>query len=60
MGKWIPINKLPAKDCKVQWKCDDGVIDVGFYFSKSKEFLTYDLCSERPITHWRIFNPICF
>lgn len=60
MNKWIPINKLPKKDMKVQWKCEDGIVDVGFYNSKLQEFLSYDLLSEKQITHWKRFIPICF
>ncbi len=60
INNWTPINKLPKEDMKVQWKCEDGIIDVGFYSSKHKQFLTYDPCSEKPITHWRRLINICF
>ena len=59
-NKWNPIDKLPKKDMKVEWKCTDGIVDVGFYNSKNREFFTYDLLSENPITHWRKFKTVCF
>lgn len=60
MKNWVSVKKLPKKDMKVQWKCEDGLEDIGFFCSKSQEFLTYDLISEKPITHWRKFIPSCF
>jgi len=38
---------------KVKWLCEDGIEDVGFYYSEQKEFASWDLCSENPITHWK-------
>ncbi len=50
---WIPVEQLPTGNMKVKWLCEDGVEDVGFYYSKKKEFASWDLCSEKPITHWK-------
>jgi hypothetical protein len=50
---WIPVKKLPNENMKVKWLCEDGVEDVGFYYREQKEFASWDLCSEKPITHWK-------
>lgn len=53
---WIPVEQLPTCSMKVKWLCEDGVEDVGFYYSEQKEFASWDLCSEKPITHWKPFE----
>jgi len=50
---WIPVEQLPTGSMKVKWLCEDGVEDVGFYYSEQKEFASWNLCSEKPITHWK-------
>jgi len=50
---WIPVEQLPTGSMKVKWLCEDGVEDVGFYYSEQKEFTSWDLRSEKPITHWK-------
>jgi len=50
---WIPVEQLPNGNMKVKWLCEDGVEDVGFYYSEQNEFASWDLCSEKPITHWK-------
>jgi hypothetical protein len=50
---WIPIEQLPTGSMKVKWLCEDGVEDVGFYYSEQKEFASLNLFSEKPITHWK-------
>lgn len=50
---WIPVEQLPTGSMKVKWLCEDGVEDVGFYYSEQKEFASWDLCSKKPITHWK-------
>jgi hypothetical protein len=50
---WIPVEQLPTGSMKVKWLCEDGVEDVGFYYSEQKEFASWDLCSQKPITHWK-------
>jgi hypothetical protein len=53
---WVDVDdKLPEKSMKVQWLCEDGKIDYGFYYHESKQFATWDLISEKPITHWMPF-----
>lgn len=55
--EWININdRLPDDDMKVEWLCEDGKVDVGFYFKKTSEFKTWDLISKQPITHWKPLN----
>ena len=34
---WIPVEQLPTGSMKVKWLCEDGVEDVGFYYSEQKE-----------------------
>lgn len=53
---WIPVEKLPTCNMKVKWLCENGVEDVGFYYSEQKVFASFDLCSENPITHWKPFE----
>ena len=60
INKWVSINKLPTKSMLVQWETEDGKQDIGFYNSELKEFLTYDLISEKPITYWRKFISTTF
>ena len=50
---WNPVEQLPTCSMKVKWLCEDGVEDVGFYYSEQKEFASWDLCSKKPITHWK-------
>jgi len=50
---WISVEQLPTGSMKVKWLCEDGVEDVGFYYSEQKEFASWDLLSEKPITHWK-------
>ena len=50
---WIPVEQLPTGSMKVKWLYKDGVEDVGFYYSEKKEFASWDLPSEKPITHWK-------
>lgn len=50
---WIPVEQLPTRSMKVKWHCEDGVEDVGFYYSEQKEFASWDLCSSKAITHWK-------
>ena len=50
---WIVVEQLPTASMKVKWLCEDGVEDVGFYYHQQKEFASWDLCSEKPITHWK-------
>ena len=50
---WIPVEQLPTASMKVKWLEDDGVEDVGFYYHPQKEFASWDLRSEKPITHWK-------
>jgi len=50
---FIPVEQLPTASMKVKWLCEDGVEDVGFYYHQQKEFASWDLCSEKPITHWK-------
>lgn len=53
---WIPVEKLPARSMRVEWLCEDGIQDVGFYYSERKEFASLDLRSEKPITHWKPYQ----
>ena len=50
---FIPVEQLPTASMGVKWICEDGVEDVGFYYHPQKEFAGWDLCSEKPITHWK-------
>lgn len=50
---WRSIETLPTKDCKVVWKCIDGIEDVGYYWSDLNQFGTIDPKSEKQITHWK-------
>ena len=56
MSEWISVNKLPDSSMKVRWICEDGVEDIGFYFSEQKVFAGFDLSSSKPITHWKPFG----
>jgi len=55
---WIPVDQLPIGSMKIKWLCEDGVEDVGFYYSEQEEFASWDLCSEKPITHWKPLEDI--
>lgn len=50
---WIPIDTLPAISMKVEWMCEDGTKDVGFYNKEQDEFMGWDLLSKSFITHWK-------
>ena len=51
---YIEIEQLPTRSMKVEWICEDGVKDVGFYFKEHEKFGTlWDVKSQQPITHWR-------
>lgn len=55
--EWISVkDQLPDKDMKVEWLCEDGKRDYGFYYVDQKQFATWDLLSEKPITHWKPFD----
>jgi len=36
VSTWITIEQLPTHDMIVKWLCDDGIEDVGFYYSEHK------------------------
>lgn len=55
--KWISVEHLPEESMKVKWITEDGKEDIGFYFAEKKEFGSWDLSSEKPITHWAPFEP---
>ena len=50
---WIPVEQLPTASMEVKWLCENDVEDVGFYYHPQKEFASWDLLSEKPITHWK-------
>ena len=50
---WRNVENLPTQDCKVIWKCIDGIEDVGYYWHKLNQFGTIDPKSEKQITHWK-------
>ena len=50
---WISVRKLPKRSMKVEWICEDGVKDIGFFYLETKTFRTWDLRSQKAITHWK-------
>ena len=52
--EWISVKeRLPEKNMKVKWLCDDNIEDFGFYYYAQKSFATIDRLSSKPITHWK-------
>ena len=52
--KGIDVNiALPIKNMKVEWLCEDGIKDVGFFYKNTETFASIDLRSKIGITHWK-------
>lgn len=53
---WISIKNPPTESMKVRWICKDGNEDLGYYYSDTKSFASFDLSSKETITHWKPFE----
>ena len=56
--EWIKVeDKLPDRNMKVKWICEDGIEDIGFYYFDTKIFASVDLLSLKPVISWQHLTP---